>query len=223
MLLTALALVGLDWWLGVRLARQEAGMVLLMAFFGGTALWLLRPLIRWAVLLAVESLGRLWGALRRRRRGAGSGNRPSTPGGGRPSGDTSSDAIPFGITSREFEALCGDVCRAWGYQVQLGSGTGDGGVDVELWRDGVYSIAQSKLYQGSIPIAMVRDFYGTLVHRRAASGFIFTTGRFPRSAHEFVTGKPITLVDGTYLCNILREQRQTRWLRRLNVELICRR
>ncbi|MCZ7568594.1 MAG: restriction endonuclease [Ardenticatenaceae bacterium] len=179
------------------------------AFLVGTALWLLRPPLRLLRRLLLD-LSRKSAArsARRFRRHRAFKRSPLAPSG-----------TP-GLSPREFEALCADVCRAWGYEAQLGPGTGDGGVDIELWRDGDFGIAQCKLYRGSVPIAMVRDFYGTMVHRQAAFGFLFTTGRFPASAEEFVAGKGIRLVDGAYLRAILLEQRQRGWLSRLRSRVL---
>lgn len=179
------------------------------AFLIGAALWLLRSPLRWlgrSLLnprrLATVRAGRQPRLLR--------------------SPQISRAAPPrtFGLSPREFEALCADVCRGWGYETRLGPGTGDGGVDIELRRDGVFGIAQCKLYGGSVPISMVRDFYGTMVHLDAGFGFFFTTGRFPASAEEFVVGKTIHLIDGAYLRAILLDQRQREWLTRLSSRIV---
>lgn len=175
----------------------------------GAAFWLLRPLLQWLGRFLPAPKRQAWlERVTRRRQPRSLGLSPSTP------------DRTFGLSPREFEALCADVCRGWGYDTTLGPGTGDGGVDIQLWRDGVFGIAQCKLYRGSVPIAMVRDFYGTMVHLDAGFGFFFTTGRFPASAEEFAQGKEIRLVDGAYLRAILLEQRQRDWLTRLSSRVV---
>jgi restriction system protein len=72
-----------------------------------------------------------------------------------------------------------------------------------MWRDGQYVIGQCKRYKGTVPIAQVRDFYGAMLHVGAKRGYFFTTGRFSDGAYRFVEGKPIELLDGPYLQNIL--------------------
>jgi HJR/Mrr/RecB family endonuclease len=179
------------------------------AFLVGAALWLLRPLFRWVLDLASSGVVAAASPPPARRQA-------ETP----RKSKTSASGRVFGLSPREFEVLCADICRRWGYNTRLGRGTADGGVDIELWRGDVYGIAQCKLYQGTVPIAMVRDFYGTMMHRGAKIGFIFTTGRFPVSAEEFVRGKEIRLVDGVYLRAILLEQRQRDWLTKLSSRIV---
>ncbi|HYN89225.1 MAG TPA: restriction endonuclease [Ardenticatenaceae bacterium] len=178
--------------------------VALATFLLVTASWLLWPLFRRLKLPRLSVRPWSW-ARRPGRRRVRRATRPAQP---RP-------ARTSGLSPRDFERLCADVCRAWGYDARVGSGSGDGGVDVELWHDGSYGIGQCKLYAGSVPIAMVRDFYGTMMHRGATIGFFFTTGRFPASAEEFAAGKNIHLIDGPYLEAILLEQQRHDWLSRL--------
>jgi hypothetical protein len=100
------------------------------------------------------------------------------------------------LTPREFEELCAAVARGWGYQARAVGESGDGGIDVQMWKDGEFVVGQCKRYVGTVPIGNVRDFYGAMLHVGAKRGYFFTTGRFSNGAYDFVKGKQIELLDG---------------------------
>lgn len=108
------------------------------------------------------------------------------------------------LSPAEFEALCGQIGTWWGFRTRVVGEAGDGGVDVELWRDGAYVIAQCKHYfDRPVGPGHIRDFYGALIHRGAQSGFFFTSGYFTSGAEDFARGKPIALIDRTYIENAI--------------------
>lgn len=154
------------------------------------ALWLLRPLWGWVWQRVTRWVQR---AGKERGRTVQSPP-PSSNGYGRPLQE---------ISPKEFEELCAAIARAWGYEARAIGESGDGGVDVEMWRDGEYIIGQCKRYKGTVPISQVRDFYGAMMHVHAVRGYFFTTGRFSDGAYEFAKGKPLELLDGPYLETIL--------------------
>jgi restriction system protein len=53
----------------------------------------------------------------------------------------------------------------------------------------------------------VRDFSGSLDHKKSVRGVLMTTSRFTRGAEEYVRGirKPIALVDGARLAGLMIE------------------
>ncbi|MGH2541382.1 MAG: restriction endonuclease [Ardenticatenaceae bacterium] len=134
--------------------------------------------------------------------GRGAGRRSST---GRASrSQTREQQVLQHLSPRAFEELCAAIARAWGYEARRVGRSGDGGVDVEMWRDGEFAVAQCKhYYDRNVPVTQVRDFYGTMMHRGAARGYFFTTGRFSDGTYEFVEGKPLALIDREYLERIL--------------------
>jgi hypothetical protein len=162
------------------------------------ALWLVRPLFLALALLARRLFD--WLAARR---GAGTTVllRPPAQ---RPGNGAIKEHTLQRLSPRAFEELCASIARSWGYQARATGKSGDGGVDVEMWRDGEYVVAQCKhYYNRTVPIGHVRDFYGAMIHVGAARGYFFTTGRFSDGAYEFIRGKPLELVDFEYLDNIL--------------------
>lgn len=100
------------------------------------------------------------------------------------------------LTPREFEELCAAIARSWGYKAQAVGESGDGGIDVQMWKGDEYVIGQCKRYVGTVPIGHVRDFYGAMVYNGVKRGYFFTTGRFSSGTYEFVKKINIELLDG---------------------------
>ena len=68
---------------------------------------------------------------------------------------------------------------------------------------------QCKRWKGSVGASTVRDFRGAMVGR-ADKGLIITTGNFTSEARKEATrdGAPtIDLIDGEFLCDLLKSQR----------------
>jgi restriction system protein len=107
---------------------------------------------------------------------------------------------------KRFEDLLGEAYRRQGYQVQetLGEGA-DGGVDVVLRRDGAVTLVQCKRWKGRpVPVQTVRELFGVLHDRGAASAKLVATSRFTPEAIAFAQGKPIELVDSDAILQLLR-------------------
>ncbi|MCB0076318.1 MAG: restriction endonuclease [Anaerolineales bacterium] len=104
------------------------------------------------------------------------------------------------LSPDQFEALCARIGAGWGYEARTTGKSGDGGVDVELWKEGKYLIGQCKhYYKKPVGPSHIRDFYGTIIHTEADGGFFFTSGYFTSGAVDFAAGKPITLVDREHI------------------------
>jgi restriction endonuclease Mrr len=65
-------------------------------------------------------------------------------------------------------------------------------------RGGKY-VLQAKRYTRTVDVAAVRDLYGTVINEGANR-----TSGFGPDSREFVKDKPITLIDGPYLIEMLR-------------------
>ncbi|MFI6849350.1 restriction endonuclease [Kitasatospora sp. NBC_00085] len=109
----------------------------------------------------------------------------------------------------EFEQLIARLMEAMGMKVELTARSRDGGVDVrgvdtDPFRGGNV-IVQVKRYRDTVTPSAVRDLYGTLQHDQAATkAVLVTTSRFGPSSHQFVAGKPITLINGAELVGLLK-------------------
>ena len=109
------------------------------------------------------------------------------------------------IHHKGFEKLVGELFDFMGYSVYVTGGSGDGGVDLsgKNRQTNQKIIIQCKRYKGKVDIGSVRDFYGALMHTKADKGFIVTTGNFTEPAFVWVKDKPIDLIDGKRLKELL--------------------
>lgn len=108
---------------------------------------------------------------------------------------------------KRFEDLLGEAYRRQGYAVEetLGGGA-DGGVDLVLRRGNEVTLVQCKRWSAKqrVKVPIVREMYGILTERRAAAAKVVATTKFTSEAIAFAKGKPIELVDGQALLELLR-------------------
>lgn len=106
----------------------------------------------------------------------------------------------------EFEEYIATLYRKLGYKTKIVGGSHDGGVDVIAEKGGVDSLIQCKRYSKSkVTVHDVRDFYGALANKLSRSkGVFITTNIFTSEAEKFVENKPIELVDGHGLIDLIK-------------------
>lgn len=97
-----------------------------------------------------------------------------------------------------------------GMEVKVTRSSSDGGVDAVAFdtdpiRGGKFVI-QAKRYSKVVPVAAVRELYGTMINEGASKGIIVTTAHYGEAARAFARGKPLTLIDGSNLVHMLHEQ-----------------
>jgi restriction system protein len=106
-----------------------------------------------------------------------------------------------------FEALVADLFRAMGMQAVTTQRSNDGGVDVDALDPtpirGGKIVVQVKRYRGTVPPTAVRDLYGTVQDTGANKGVLVTTSGFGPGSHTFARGKPLELVSGGELVDLL--------------------
>lgn len=106
-----------------------------------------------------------------------------------------------------FENLIAELFRAMGMQAVTTQRSGDGGVDVDALDPdpirGGKIIVQVKRYRNTVPPTAVRDLYGTVQSEGANKGVLVTTSRFGPGAHTFANGKPLSLIAGPELVDLL--------------------
>ncbi|MEV7611410.1 restriction endonuclease [Streptomyces sp. NPDC089799] len=107
----------------------------------------------------------------------------------------------------EFEDLVAELFRAMGMEAVTTQRSGDGGVDVEAVDPtpirGGRIVVQVKRYRNTVPPTAVRDLFGTVQDRGANKGVLVTTSSFGPSSHRFAEGKPLELVSGPDLVELL--------------------
>lgn len=116
---------------------------------------------------------------------------------------------------RDFERLVGEAFRQQGYDIEeTGLGGADGGVDLVLWRDGRRTLVQCKQWRRErVPVNVVREMYGLLVHHQADAVCIAALGGFTPDAARFAEGKAINLLDGPKLLALMRSVQSDRTVR----------
>lgn len=110
------------------------------------------------------------------------------------------------LSWREFEMLVGEAFRRQGYVVEeTGLGGSDGGIDLVLYKGGRKTLVQCKQWSArQVNVSTVREMWGLSNHHDADEVKIVCVGDFTRDAAEFATGKPIKLITGQDLLNLVR-------------------
>ncbi len=108
---------------------------------------------------------------------------------------------------REFEMLVGEAFRRRGYFVEAtGLGGKDGGIDLIISKNGRRELVQCKQWRSRLVRAStVREMWGLSDHHRADAVHIVCIGDFTPDALEFARGKPIELITGARLLNLVHE------------------
>jgi hypothetical protein len=118
------------------------------------------------------------------------------------------DFDPAALSPAEFEALINDLLIALGFSSRQTLNSWDGGVDCIATDPrpvvGGTLLVQAKRYAGLVDASAVRDLYGTMHARGAGKGLLITTGRFGPTSIEFARGKPLELIDGQQLRDLIK-------------------
>jgi restriction system protein len=113
----------------------------------------------------------------------------------------------FAMDPIAFEDLVADLFRAMGMQAVTTQRSNDGGVDVNAHDPtpirGGKIVVQVKRYRNTVPPTAVRDLYGTVQDAGANKGVLVATSGFGPGSHTFANGKPLELISGTELVDLL--------------------
>lgn len=109
------------------------------------------------------------------------------------------------LTWNEFEHLVGEIFRNKGYTIEeIGGHGGDDGIDLILYRDGKKTIVQCKHWQNKkVGVKVVRELFGIMQHVNADRGIMMCIGDYTEEAHDWIQNKPIELITGKTLENML--------------------
>ncbi|MFI0236115.1 restriction endonuclease [Streptomyces sp. NPDC016845] len=120
-------------------------------------------------------------------------------------GDTEPDL--YAMDPVAFESLVAELFRAMGMQAVTTQRSNDGGVDVDALDPapirGGKIVVQVKRYRNTVPPTAVRDLFGTVQDAGANKGVLVTTSRFGPGSHTFANGKPLELISGEELVDLL--------------------
>ncbi len=108
----------------------------------------------------------------------------------------------------DFEKLIGAWFRKNGFLVtEAGGAHADGGVDIELHKNGELYLVQCKHWRAhAVPVETIRELYGVMTSRGAVGGYVVTSGYFTQPAKDFIDGRSITLLDGEDLARMLSKE-----------------
>ena len=94
-----------------------------------------------------------------------------------------------------------------GGEVKVTRASRDGGVDAIAFDPdplrGGKIVIQAKRYTNTVGVSAVRDLYGTLINEGASRGILVTTADYGPDAYSFAKDKPLTLLSGSNLLNLL--------------------
>ncbi len=94
-----------------------------------------------------------------------------------------------------------------GGEVKVTQASSDGGVDAIAFDPdpirGGKIVIQAKRYTNTVGVSAVRDLYGTVMNEGANKGILVTTSDFGPDSYDFVKDKPLTLLNGANLLNLL--------------------
>ena len=109
------------------------------------------------------------------------------------------------LSWQRFEELVGGAYRRTGYSVIGNSGPGaDGGVDIIAEKDGESIIIQCKHWKArTVGVKTVREMFGILNSARANEVHVITSGYFTSEAEDFARNKPMKLINGAMLVQLV--------------------
>jgi restriction system protein len=122
-------------------------------------------------------------------------------------GDGDGEPDLYAMDPVVFESLVADLFRSMGMRAVTTQRSNDGGVDVDALDPtpirGGKIVVQVKRYRNTVPPTAVRDLYGTVQDAGANKGVLVTTSGFGPGSHTFARGKPLELVSGDELVDLL--------------------
>jgi restriction system protein len=125
---------------------------------------------------------------------------------------------------RQFEELVGEAYRRQGYAVAENTAAGpDEGIDLVLKKDGNLVLVQCKQWRSfKVGVNIVRELLGVMMAKHATNGILITSGIFTQEAKNFARDKPIDLVDGTELLQLIGNvQKEKTTLKKSTLDNLC--
>ena len=109
------------------------------------------------------------------------------------------------MTWKQFELLVHQAFRHRGFVIgETGETGADGAVDLVLRKAGEYFLVHLRLWKSAqVDVLPVRELHNAMRAKRAAGGFVVTTGGYTREAMAFASGRNIQLIDGPTLREML--------------------
>jgi restriction system protein len=94
-----------------------------------------------------------------------------------------------------------------GGEVKITQASRDHGVDAVVFDPDVIrggkTVIQAKRYTNTVGVSAVRDLYGTVLNEGASKGILVTTSDYGPDSYESAKSKPLVLLNGANLLNLL--------------------
>ena len=90
----------------------------------------------------------------------------------------------------QFEEEVAKIFRLNGYKAEVTKKTGDGGVDLILYKDGKRIAVQCKHYQGQAPVSCVRELNGVREDLCADELIMIASSGLTQAGYDFLGNKP---------------------------------
>lgn len=90
----------------------------------------------------------------------------------------------------QFEEEVAKVFRLNGYRAEVTKKTGDGGIDLIMYKDGLKYIVQCKHYRNTLPVEPVRALNGVREDFKANILIIVASSGLTKAGYEFIENKP---------------------------------
>jgi len=111
------------------------------------------------------------------------------------------------LTPAQFEEYVAELFGAGGYRVQITGGIADGGIDIEVEKDGKRAIVQCKRYhpRNKVGVEEVRAFCSVVHHSKAERGYFVTSSSFTNEAAAWAKKDRVTTIDGKRLIDLMKK------------------
>jgi len=117
---------------------------------------------------------------------------------------------------RQFEKLCAEFFHKEGFEVELGPGRSDGGIDIRIWPNDSKQegpplmIIQCKRQKEVVEQVIVKALYADVLHEKATSGMIITSSRLSPGAKQTCLARqyPIEQADRETVIQWLNQMKQ---------------
>lgn len=115
------------------------------------------------------------------------------------------------LSWRKFEDLITEAYKQNGYRINREPVSGsDNGIDIIVSKGGEKSLVQCKQWRARrVGVQVVREMYGILSSSDAGDVHIVSSGNFTNEAKSFAQGKPIKLIYGRELLNLISDAQKT--------------
>lgn len=101
----------------------------------------------------------------------------------------------LGMSGHLFEKEVAKLFSSNGYEARVTKGSGDGGIDIFLEKNGIRYGVQCKNYHGTVGPAPIRELYGTMLHEELEVGIFIASSGYTKGARDFASNKQIQLLD----------------------------